>query len=191
MGTPMEGFFDGTDIMAKAMAPTPAAAQGAPVETSIPSPKPDPVEESAQTERVGEFTSILAEAPTHQKRVTPTDASQTRSASLATPPIICGSDPFATFSQAIKDGSFLVVTPSSIPSSTTRGPNADLSSDEGSEEVFEDSKDDSITKKRVSNFDEDDSGKHETAAMGMCLLPLLDLLFSPSPAPPPFFYFFY
>ena len=64
MGTPIEGFFDGTDIMAEAMASTPAVAQGAPAETSIPSPKPGPVEESAQTKRVGEFTSILAEAST-------------------------------------------------------------------------------------------------------------------------------
>ena len=60
----MEGFFDETDTMAKAMASTPVAAQRALVETSIPSPKPGPIKESAHTERVGEFTSILAEAPT-------------------------------------------------------------------------------------------------------------------------------
>jgi len=43
----MEGFFDGANIMAKAMASTSAAKQGAPAEAPIPSLKPDPVEESA------------------------------------------------------------------------------------------------------------------------------------------------
>lgn len=44
-------------------------------------------------------------------------------------------------SQVVKDGSSLVVTSSSIPSSATCGFDADLSSDEGSEEVLEDSED--------------------------------------------------
>ena len=44
-------------------------------------------------------------------------------------------------SQVMKDGSSLVVTPSSIPSSATCGFDADLSSDEGSEEVLKDSED--------------------------------------------------
>ena len=47
MGTPMEGFFDGADIMAEPMACTPATAQGAPTEAPIPSPRPSPIEESA------------------------------------------------------------------------------------------------------------------------------------------------
>lgn len=33
-------------------------------------------------------------------------------------------------------------------------------------------------KKRVSDFDEEDSGEHETEAMAMYLLPLLGLLLS-------------
>ena len=49
MGTPMEGFFDGVEIMAEAMssASAAAAAQGAFVDASIPSPKPSLVEQSA------------------------------------------------------------------------------------------------------------------------------------------------
>jgi len=52
----------------------------------------------------------------------------------------------------MKDGSFLVVTPSSIPNSTTRGLDADLSF-EGSKEVLEDSDDRPTMKKRISNSD--------------------------------------
>ena len=55
----------------------------------------------------------------------------------------------------MKDGSSMVVTPSSIPSSTTRGLHVDLSSDEGSDEVFEDSEDEPIVKTRVSDSDKD------------------------------------
>ena len=60
MGTPMKGFFDGADIVAKATASTSAATQGAPTEAPIPSPKPDLVEESAQTERVDETVGFAA-----------------------------------------------------------------------------------------------------------------------------------
>ena len=79
----------------------------------------------------------------------------------------------------MKDGSSLVVTPSSISSFITRGPGTNLSFDEGSEEVFEDSEDEPTMKKRVFDSDEEDSGEHETEAMGMYLLPLLGLLFRP------------
>lgn len=71
----------------------------------------------------------------------------------------------------------MVVTPSSIPNSTTCRPDVDLSSDEGSKEVLENSEDESVKKKMVSDSNEDDSGEHETEAMGMYLFPLLDLLF--------------
>ena len=70
MHIPVEGFFDGVDIMAKAMASTSTVAQGAPVEAPIPSPKPSPIEESAQTERVSESIPTFAEIPTPQKEVT-------------------------------------------------------------------------------------------------------------------------
>ena len=61
-------------------------------------------------------------------------------------------------STAVKDGSSLVVTLSSIPSSTTRGSDADLYSDEGFEEVLEDSEDELVMKTTVSESDEDDDG---------------------------------
>ena len=54
MGTPMEGFFDGANIVAEVITSTSDAAQGAPAKALIPSPKLGPVEESAQTKRVGE-----------------------------------------------------------------------------------------------------------------------------------------
>ena len=49
-----------------------------------------------------------------------TGASQTGSTSPTTSFVISTSDPFVALSQAMKDGSSLVVTPSSIPSSATR-----------------------------------------------------------------------
>ncbi|KAL4654020.1 hypothetical protein ACB092_01G348000 [Castanea dentata] len=165
MGTPMEDFFDGANVVAEAMASAFAAAQGAPVETSIHSIEPGPIDEGAQTERVSEFASIPTKTLTPQKGVNPTAAFQTKSASPATPFVISTNDPFAVLSQAVKDGSSLVVTPSSIPSFATRGLDADLFSDEGSEEVLEDSDDEPTMKKRVSDSDEKDSGEHETKAM--------------------------
>ena len=78
----------------------------------------------------------------------------------------------------MKDGSSLVVTPSSILSTATRGLDVDLSSDKGSKEVLDDSKDESIVKMRVSDSDkDDDGGEHEIKAMGICLLSLANLLF--------------
>ena len=61
MGTLMKGFFDGVDIVVEAMASTSTATHGALAKAPIPSPKPGLVEESAQTERVGE--SIPAKIP--------------------------------------------------------------------------------------------------------------------------------
>ena len=68
MGMPMEGFFDGADIVAEAIAFTFVATLGVPVEASIPSPKPIPVEENTQAKRVGEFVPILVEIPTPRKK---------------------------------------------------------------------------------------------------------------------------
>ena len=58
----------------------------------------------------------------------------------------------------MNDGSSLVVTPSSIPSSATRGLDTDLSSDEGSQKVFKDFEDEPVMKTRVSNSNEDSDG---------------------------------
>lgn len=128
--------------MGEAMASTSTTAQGAPAEAPIPPPKPFPIEKSTQTERVGKFVPIPAKIPTPHKEVTPASASQIGSTSPITLPVIFVNNPFVVLSQAVKDGSILVVTPSSIPNSTTQGPNANFSSDEGSEEVLEDSKND-------------------------------------------------
>ena len=68
----------------------------------------------------------------------------------------------------MKDGSSLVVTPSSIPSSATCGLDADLSS-EGSEDALEDPDDEPTIKRRTSESDEEESADSETEFMGMCL----------------------
>ena len=47
MGTHMEGFFDGADIVVEAMASASATAQGAPIEDPIPLPKPGLIEKRA------------------------------------------------------------------------------------------------------------------------------------------------
>ena len=78
----------------------------------------------------------------------------------------------------MKDDSSLVVTHSSIPSSATRGPDVDLSS-EGSEDILEDPDDEPVPKKRISDSDEEENVPPEAEFMGMCLSPFL-----------PFFSFF-
>ena len=56
-----------------------------------------------------------------------------------------------------------MVTPSSIPSSATRRSDADLSSNKGSKEILEGSKDEHVMRTKVSDSDEDNgSGEHET-----------------------------
>ena len=184
MGTSMEGFFDGADVVFEAATPTPpVAVQGVSVEAPIPSTKLVPIGESTHTERVSETTHIPAKTPTPQEGAIPPVIAQTEVVSPATPLVISTNNPFAALSQAVKDDSSLVVTPSSIPSSATCGPNTDLSS-EGSEDVFEDPVDEPTMKKRVSNSEEEESAEHEAEFMGMCLLILLSSLL------PPFFFSF-
>ena len=76
-----------------------------------------------------------------------------------------------------------MVTPSSILSSTTSGPDADFSS-EGSKDIFEDPDDEPTMKKRISDSEEEESVEHEAEFMGMCLFILLSFLL------PLFFFFF-
>ena len=78
-------------------------------------------------------------------------------------------------SQAVKDDSSLVVTPSSIPSSATRGLNADLSFKE-SEEVLKDPDDKPTMKKKVFDSEDEEGAEHEAEFMGMCLFILLSSL---------------
>ena len=177
MGIPMEGFFDGADIVFGTSAPaTTAAAQGVLVEASIPSTGPVPIGEGTHTDRVSEATPIPVETLTPQEGIIPPIVAQTEDASPTTPLVISTSDLFAALSLAVKHGSSLVVTPSSIPSSTTRGPDANLSS-KGSKDVLQDPDDEPTKKKKVSNSDEEESVDSETEFMGVPLSPLFLLSF--------------
>ena len=70
-----------------------------------------------------------------------------------------------------------MVTPSFIPNSATRGPDADLSS-EGYEEVLKDFDDEPTMKKRIPDSDEE-GGDHEVKDIGMYLLHLLSFSLHP------------
>ena len=66
----------------------------------------------------------------------------------------------------MKDGSSLVVTPCSIPSSATHGPDADLSFEE-SKDILEDPKDEPILKKRNFDFNEEESASPKIEFVGI------------------------
>ena len=165
IGVPMEGFFDGTDVALATPAPF-AAAHGVLVEALILPSEPIPKEEGTHTERVSETTLILAKTPISPEGVIPATA-QNEATSPILPLVISTSDPFTTLSQAVKDGSSLVVTLSSIPNSSTRGPNADLSSEE-SEDILKDPKDEPVLKKRIYDSDEEESAPFKIEFMSMC-----------------------
>ena len=65
MGTPMESFFDGADVVFEAatLAP-PVAAQGVPTEAPIPSTESVPIGKGTYTEGIGETAPIPAETLT-------------------------------------------------------------------------------------------------------------------------------
>ena len=112
MGTPMESFFNEVDVVFKVATPTPpAATQGVPAEAPIPSTKPVPTGEGTYMEGISETAPIPAETLTPQEGAVPPAVIQTEVASPATPLVISTSDPFTALSQAVKDGSSLVVTP--------------------------------------------------------------------------------
>ena len=161
----MEGFFYGADV-AFATPTTPAAAHEVPAEALIPPSELVPKEEGTHTERVSETTPIPARTPISPEGVIPATA-QTEATSPILPFVICTSDPFAALSQTVKDGSSLVVTLSFIPSSVTRGPDANLSSEE-SEDILEDLEDKPISKKRISDSNEEESAPLKIEFMGMC-----------------------
>ena len=65
MGTPMEGFFDGVDVVFEATTPTSlAATQGVLVEALIPSTEPVPISESTCTKGISETAPIPTETLT-------------------------------------------------------------------------------------------------------------------------------
>ena len=75
----------------------------------------------------------------------------------------------------MKNGSSLLVTPSSIPIFATRGPDVDLSSKEF-EDILEDPNNEPILGRRISEFEEEESASPETF-MGMLLSSLSPLFF--------------
>ena len=99
MGTPMEGFFDGANVVYEAMASaSPTDTQGVPVEAPIPSTELVPIDESTHIKRVSEPALILAKTLTLQKGAIPPTVAQTKVNSPATPLIISTSDPFTALS---------------------------------------------------------------------------------------------
>ena len=139
MGTPKEGFFSGAEFATTA---TSAVMHEVPVETSTSPTEPVPMDEGTHTGEANEVTALLTETPSVQRGATPPTATQIESTPV-TPLVIFTGDPFAALSQAVKDGSSLVVTLSSIPISAICGPDATLSSEE-SEDVLEDHDDEPI-----------------------------------------------
>ena len=104
------------------------------------------------TGEVSEVTAPPIETPSVQRGATPPAATKIETTPI-TPLVISTNDPFAALSQAMKDGSSLVVTPSSIPISATRGPDAALSSEE-SEDVLKDPDNEPILGRRISKSEE-------------------------------------
>ena len=89
------------------------------------------------------------------------------------PLVISTSDPFAVLSQAVKDGSSLVVTPSSflalpyVVLMWTCPPR--------SLRTLKDLEDEPVLKKRISDFNEEESAPLMTEFMGMCFIYLFFL----------------
>ena len=176
MGVPMDGFLDGVDVAFTT--PTPStAAHKAPTKAPTPSAEPVPREEGTHIEGVGETTPLPIETPAPPERAISPTVIQTKTTPSVLPLVISTSYPIAAISQAAKDGTSLVVTPSSIPGSVTRDPDRDLSS-EGSDDILEDPDDAPILKKRISYSDEEESASPEPDFMGMYLYsPSLSLFF--------------
>ena len=167
MGVPMEGFFDGANVAFATPAPS-IAAHEVPAKAPTFPTEPVPKEEGTHTKGLSKTTPISAEKPAPLERVISPTTVQTKATSPVLPLVISTSNPFAALSQAVKDGSSLVVTPSSILSSATRGPDTDLSS-EGSNDILEDPDDAPILKKRISDSNEEESAPPKLEFMGMCL----------------------
>ena len=139
MGTPMEGFFGGAEFAAPA---TSASTHGVPVETSTSPTEPVPIDEGTHTGEVSEVTPPLVETPLVQRGATLPAATQIETTPV-TSLIISTGNPFAALSQAVKDGSSLVVTHSSIPIF------------EESEDILEDPNDEPVLGRRISKSEEE------------------------------------
>ena len=72
MGTPMEGFFDGADVVLEAATPTPPiATQGVPAEAYILSTESVHIGEGTYTEGISEIAPIPVVTLTPQEGVVP------------------------------------------------------------------------------------------------------------------------
>ena len=140
----MQGFFYGAEFATLA---TSAATHGVPVEASTSPTRLVHIDEGTST---GEVSEVIPSTAT-QIETTP-----------VTPLVISTDDPFVALSQAVKVGSSLVVTLSSIPISTNHGPDADLSSEEF-EDILVDLDDEPVLGRRISEPEEEES-------MDMCFL---------------------
>ena len=159
MGTPMKGFFGGAKFTTPAFS---TGTHGVLVETCTSPTKPVPIDEGTHIGEVSEVTPPPTKTPSIQRGATPPAATQIVT-TLVTPLVISTDNSFAALSQAVKDGSSLVITPSSIPISTSCGPNADLSSEE-SEDILEDPDDEPVLGKRISEFEEEEGASPKTFA---------------------------
>ena len=162
----MEGPFDGAKFATPA---TSAAMHGVPVEAPTSPTGLVPIDEGPYSGEVSEVTPAPAKTPFVQRGATPPAATQIETTPV-TPFFISTGDPFATLSQAMKDGSSLVITLSSILVSATRGPAADFSSEE-SEDILEDPDDEPALGRRISESEEEEESVPPKAFMGMCFLP--------------------
>jgi len=99
MGTPMEGFYDGANVVFEVATPaTPVVAPRVSAEAPVPSTEPIPIDEGTHTKRVSETAPIPTETLTPQEGAIPLVVAQTEVTSLATPLVISTSDPFAALS---------------------------------------------------------------------------------------------
>ena len=115
----MGGFFDGADIVFATPASS-VAALGVPAEATTLPTKSIPIDKGTHNRKVSEAILVPVETLTPQEVATLTII-QTEATSLVTPLVISTIDPFAVLSQVVKDGSSLVIAPSSIPISIARG----------------------------------------------------------------------
>ena len=70
MGAPMEGFFDGANVVFATPAPS-AIAPGVPTKASTLPTEPAPIDKGTHTGKVSEAILVLAETLTPQEVATP------------------------------------------------------------------------------------------------------------------------
>ena len=97
MSVPMEGFFDGVDVVFATPASSTATYE-APAKALTPSAEPVPREEGTHTEGVGETTPLPTETPAPPERAISSITVQTKTAPSILPLVISTSDPFAVIS---------------------------------------------------------------------------------------------